>query len=837
MLSFTCSACGKGLKAKEELAGKKVKCSDCGKVVEVPNAVPAGPRGKNAPATRGSEDDEGAAYQLEDESVPDAENPTGVGGRRGATTEPFPKEACSFLRPPQKPGEIGRLGAYRITRVLGMGGMGVVFKGEDTQLQRPVAIKAMLPEISKLEQAKKRFVREAQAAAKLKHPNIVTIYSVHEDGDVPFLAMEFLQGESLDSRISREGALSNSEIIRIGRELAAGLAEAHSKGFVHRDIKPANIWLEGDKGTAKILDFGLARDVSDKANLTQSGAIIGTPAYMAPEQAAGQKCDHRSDLFSLGSVLYCMATGQRPFKGNDPIALLTALAVEDPTPPRLLNPSLSSAISDLIMSLLAKRPGDRQQSAEEVIAALKKSKGKKQAEQNKQVAVFATIGVLVLLVIILALRGGSSEEKKEEPTGPVAARKEDQPKPAPETKQAAETETSVKPKEPEAKVEITKKKAEPEPATFPHPRMNAAQLTKFLEHEDVKYRVAAAALLGEGGRRNIEAATALTAMLTEKDATARKTAATALGEIANETSGALPHLAKVLVDEDREVRVEAMKAIHRIGPKGSAVAKGIGEMLLVADADLQEQGLRALGKTGADAKLAVGGLSKVIEKGDAKLMSMALTQLEQLGADARDAGPVLQKAHAKADPSTRMRIVRLLATWAKDGEAARLVVSELGKGLSLTDKTACMENLKALERMGKAAKPAASAIETMYRRQKDRDVRAQTLKTLGAMGASGADAVAALIHDLQDQKLRFTDKEFYEDVRNTLVKIGVPAAQGLAEMLSDKGASIAARTAALEIIGEIGPSAAVVLPILSSHRETVPEMQKLLKATIEQLRQ
>src|SRR5262249_27717391 len=155
-----------------------------------------------------------------------------------------------------------------------------------------------------------RFLREARAVAALKHHHIVTIYQVGEDRGVPFLAMEFLEGEPLDARLQRETRLAVPEVLRIGREIAEGLAAAHERGLIHRGIKPANVWLEGEKGVAKLLDFGLARSAGDGTQLTTAGAIVGTPAYMAPEQATGGGVDARCDLFSLGCVLYRLCTGE-----------------------------------------------------------------------------------------------------------------------------------------------------------------------------------------------------------------------------------------------------------------------------------------------------------------------------------------------------------------------------------------------------------------------------------------------------------------------------------------------------------------------------------------------
>jgi serine/threonine protein kinase len=280
-------------------------------------------------------------------------------------------ESFDFLAPAQAADEIGRLGPYRVLKVLGAGGMGVVFQAEDPHLERIVALKVMKPGIANSQQARERFMREAKATAKVKNDHIITIYQVGEDRGAPYLAMEFLKGESLEQWLQRGRRLSPAQTLRMAREMANGLAAAHAHGLIHRDIKPGNIWLEAPNGRTKILDFGLARQGgAGEIHLTQSGAIVGTPAYMAPEQARAEPLDHRCDLFSLGCVLYRMTTGQMPFKGDTAMALLTALALDSPTPVHELNPSLSRSLSDLIMRLLAKKPADRPASAKALLADL-----------------------------------------------------------------------------------------------------------------------------------------------------------------------------------------------------------------------------------------------------------------------------------------------------------------------------------------------------------------------------------------------------------------------------------------------------------------------------------
>lgn len=362
MISFTCPNCGKGLKARQELAGKKVRCPGCKNAAPVPGVALAAPVAATHDSTY--------AEDSEDE---------------GLLTE--------FLAPAQAPDEIGRLGGYRVLKILGAGGMGVVYKAEDPSLKRIVALKAMLPRLGAGESARKRFIREAQTAASINHDNIVHIYQVGEDRGVPFMAMQFLDGEPLDERLKREARLPVAEILRIGRETAEGLAAAHKRDLIHRDIKPANLWLESVvrrpssvartlTGTAtdhgqlttdyriKILDFGLARVMGDKTHLTQSGAIVGTPAYMAPEQAGGKPVDHRCDLFSLGCVLYRLCTGEMPFKGADTISILSSLALDNPPPPVSLNFDLPTELSDLVMQMLSKDPAQRPESAQAVADAL-----------------------------------------------------------------------------------------------------------------------------------------------------------------------------------------------------------------------------------------------------------------------------------------------------------------------------------------------------------------------------------------------------------------------------------------------------------------------------------
>ena len=275
----------------------------------------------------------------------------------------------TFLRPSTRPGGLGRLDHYEVMEIVGRGGMGVVLKAFDTQLHRVVAIKVMAAALASSGSARQRFVREARAAAAVRNEHVVAIHAVGEDNGLPYLVMEYIAGQSLQERIDQTGPRQPSEILRIGLQTARGLAAAHAQGLIHRDIKPANILLENGVERVKITDFGLARAVDD-ASLTQSGVITGTPQYMSPEQARGETVDHRTDLFSLGSVLYAMCTGRPPFRAGTTMAVLRLVSDEAPRPIREINPDVSERLAEIIAKLHAKNPDDRFQSATEVAEAL-----------------------------------------------------------------------------------------------------------------------------------------------------------------------------------------------------------------------------------------------------------------------------------------------------------------------------------------------------------------------------------------------------------------------------------------------------------------------------------
>jgi len=269
------------------------------------------------------------------------------------------RERFAFLKPAQRGDELGRLGEYRVLQLVGQGGMGIVFRAEDTRLGRLVALKVLQTRFIQDTTMRQRFLREARAMAAVRSDHVVMVYEVGVLAEPPFLAMEYLEGESLDACRKRIHLLPLPEVARIGREIALGLAAAHDRGLIHRDIKPANLWLEARTGRVKILDFGLARVNADASQLSQTGLVVGTPAFMAPEQARGEPVDHRADLFSLGCVLYLMCTDEFPFKGADVLSTLAALATHDPQSPRTVVAAVPPSFSDLIMHLLRKDPAQR----------------------------------------------------------------------------------------------------------------------------------------------------------------------------------------------------------------------------------------------------------------------------------------------------------------------------------------------------------------------------------------------------------------------------------------------------------------------------------------------
>jgi serine/threonine protein kinase len=280
-----------------------------------------------------------------------------------------PSEILGFLDPSDTPGDLGKLGPYRVQEVLGKGGMGIVLKAFDPTLLRAVAIKMLAPQLATSSSARQRFAREARAAAAIRNEHVVAIHSVDEWKGLPYLVMEFIPGSSLQARIDRSAPLDLNSILRIGMQVAKGLAAAHAQGLVHRDIKPANILLENCVERVKLTDFGLARAVDD-ASLTQSGVVTGTPLFMAPEQARSESVDHRADLFSLGVVIYAMCTGRSPFRASTTLGVLKRVCDETHRPVREVNSDVPDWLAQIIDRLLSKDRAERYQTANEVVDVL-----------------------------------------------------------------------------------------------------------------------------------------------------------------------------------------------------------------------------------------------------------------------------------------------------------------------------------------------------------------------------------------------------------------------------------------------------------------------------------
>lgn len=302
------------------------------------------------------------------------EKPTAASAQPPRTEDNFSTDELfddlSFLAPPVGEGMIGRIGNYDVFHVVGRGGMGIVFKAFDESLHRTVAIKVLQPRLAASQRFHRRFLQEARSAASVSHPNVVTIHAVGEHRSLPFLVMEFIRGRTLRERIREQPAPDVRDLLRIGVQIASGLGAAHSHGLIHRDIKPLNILLEDDIERVKIADFGLARAALETSDLTSLGAVVGTPAYMSPEQVSRGEVDVRSDLFSLGCVLYAIAMGHSPFEGKDVLEIISKIGNLTPSPLCKIAPHIPLSVSQVVSKLLEKNPTHRYQSAKEVADAL-----------------------------------------------------------------------------------------------------------------------------------------------------------------------------------------------------------------------------------------------------------------------------------------------------------------------------------------------------------------------------------------------------------------------------------------------------------------------------------
>ncbi|MBL8824309.1 MAG: protein kinase [Planctomycetia bacterium] len=299
---------------------------------------------------------------------------TSVRGERSSRND---NPLAPWLTVSMQPGSLGRFRHYEVLEELGQGGFGIVYRVFDEKLHRVVALKVLSPTLANHASARQRFIREARAVAAVRHEHVVSIHEVEED-PIPHLVMEYIHGKTLQQKIEHDGALRLKEILRIGMQIAQGLAAAHKQGLIHRDIKPSNILLENGIERVKISDFGLAQAVDD-ASVSQQGQIVGTPAFMSPEQADGKPVDARSDIFSLGSTLYAMCTGSSPFQANTTLATLKKVSEHQPEPVSTVNRELPGWIDGIVSKLMAKEPNERFQTSAEVaeylIAALSEVQG------------------------------------------------------------------------------------------------------------------------------------------------------------------------------------------------------------------------------------------------------------------------------------------------------------------------------------------------------------------------------------------------------------------------------------------------------------------------------
>jgi len=273
-------------------------------------------------------------------------------------------------------------GRYEVLGELGKGAMGLVYSARDPMLERMVAIKTvnLSMDQDEREEYEGRFQQEARAAGSLNHPNIVTIYDVGKSGNLAFMAMELLEGREVRAMLAGGRILPASQAVNIAAQVAEGLSYAHERGVVHRDIKPANIMVVRD-GLAKIMDFGIARMRSSDVR-TQTGVVLGSPKYMSPEQVQGKRSDHRSDIFSLGVVLYEMLTGKAPFEGENMTAIMFQTINFSPEPPSRVNPALPEILDFIVAKALAKRPDDRYLTARDMASDLRECEKAMRGETN-----------------------------------------------------------------------------------------------------------------------------------------------------------------------------------------------------------------------------------------------------------------------------------------------------------------------------------------------------------------------------------------------------------------------------------------------------------------------
>jgi hypothetical protein len=337
-----------------------------------------------------------------------------------------------------------RIGQCVLQRKLGQGGMGAVYLAHHAGLNKPVALKILPEALAKNPDFIARFLREARLAARLDHPNVVQVYDVGQAEELYYISMGYVEGRSLDVRLKERGKLSANEALSVAKRVAAALDAARRLGITHRDIKPANILISKD-GFVKVADFGLAKERASKGSISETGQILGTPHYMAPEQAEGKAVDSRSDLYGLGATLYHMLTGRKPFDGPTPLSVVVKALKDDPVPPRQIDPSIPEGVQNLVLRLMAKSPDARPATGEEVVRiidALKAgaSPGTALLPPRRRAAMVALPVAAILIVgIVLGMVLARPRPEPEKPAPPPAvARPAPLPKPAPKPEKPVE---------------------------------------------------------------------------------------------------------------------------------------------------------------------------------------------------------------------------------------------------------------------------------------------------------------------------------------------------------------------------------------------------------------
>lgn len=348
----TCPDCQKRL---ELLAADSWWWDSCRPLIESRNSFESEDRPSTFPSRENSTVENAPSVAVESNANPSAS---------------FPPKAQPSIPRSSQPELLGRLDQYEIESLIGTGGMGVVYKGFDTELHRPVAIKMLLPHLANHPGVRKQFLREARSAAAITHEHVIDIFQVNASAENPYLVMSYVPGDTLEDAVNRDGALSCIEVIRYSLQIASALSEAHRQGVVHRDIKPANVLLRTGGEKVVITDFGLAKTM-DEASMTRTGLITGTPIYMSPEQCQGKSFTERSDLFSLGGVMYFLATGMAPFAAQNPLAVMHQICHTPVQDVRHVGEEVSTPLAVVIHRLLEINPADRFRSAEEAADVLR----------------------------------------------------------------------------------------------------------------------------------------------------------------------------------------------------------------------------------------------------------------------------------------------------------------------------------------------------------------------------------------------------------------------------------------------------------------------------------